>query len=147
MTLFSDRLLAPDGSRDDAFKIAKGRLFLVQAKYQGLERTLISYIPEAVGQAIALLKSEKCVSPAPHLLRLLRRLPFSLAEVRFCLSDGQRWIFFILKSENGTLTYYESAIRSLSRETLEGSELPLCEIVQLGCEWVSFSVDPHICFS
>ena len=61
---FSDRLLIPGGSRDDAFEIANGRLFLVAAKYQGLERTLISYIPEAVGQAITLLKSEKYVSLA-----------------------------------------------------------------------------------
>jgi len=114
-----DRLLAPGGSRDDAFEIANGRLFLVEAKRQGPDRTLVSYIPEAVGQAIALLKSA------------------NLPAVRFCLSDGQRWIFFILKSENGTLTYYESAIRSLSREALEGSDLPLREIVQLVCEWLN----------
>jgi hypothetical protein len=63
-TAFSDRLLAPGGSRDDAFEIANGRLFLVEAKRQGPDRTLVSYIPEAVGQAIALLKSAKYVSLA-----------------------------------------------------------------------------------
>ena len=56
---FLRRLLAPGGSREDAFKIAKGSLFLVEAKRQGSERTLVSYVPEAVGQAIALLKSAK----------------------------------------------------------------------------------------
>jgi hypothetical protein len=56
---FSDRLLAPGGSRDDALDISKGRLLLVEAKRQSLEQSLISYIPEAVSQAIALLKSAK----------------------------------------------------------------------------------------
>ncbi|KAF8071973.1 hypothetical protein FPV67DRAFT_1560692 [Lyophyllum atratum] len=116
---YKDRLLAPGGSREDAFEIAKGRLFLVEAKRQSLQQSLVAYIPEAVSQAIALLKSA------------------NLPEVRFCLSDGQTWIFFILKSENGTLTYYESAARRLSRDVVENSDLPLREIVQLVCEWLS----------
>jgi hypothetical protein len=57
-------LLAPGGSREDTFEIAKGRLFLVEAKRQGFEQTFTHYIPEAVGQAIALLKSAKYVSLA-----------------------------------------------------------------------------------
>lgn len=116
---YKDRLLAPGGSREDAFEIAKGRLFLVKAKRRSLEQSLVAYIPEAVSQAIALLKSA------------------NLPEVRFCLSDGQTWIFFILKSENGILTYYESATRRLSRDVVENSDLPLREIVQLVCEWLS----------
>ena len=56
---FPDRLLASGGSRDDVFDILKGRLFLVEAKRQSLEQSLVSYIPEAVSQAIALLKSAK----------------------------------------------------------------------------------------
>ncbi|KAF8961191.1 hypothetical protein BDZ97DRAFT_1921569 [Flammula alnicola] len=116
---YKDRLLGPGGSRDDAFDIAKGRLFLVvEAKCQSLEQTFVSYIPEAVSQAIALLKSA------------------NLPEVRFCLSNGQTWIFFVLKSENGKLTYYESATRRLSREVVENSDMPLREIVQLLCEWL-----------
>ncbi|KAF8345411.1 hypothetical protein F5887DRAFT_1061787 [Amanita rubescens] len=112
------RLLSPGGSREDAFEIANGRLFLVQAKRQNLEQSLISCIPEAVSQAIALLKSA------------------ILPEVCFCLSDGQTWIFFILKSENNTLTYYESATRRLSRDVVENTDLPLREIVQLVHEWL-----------
>ena len=54
---FSDRLLGPGGSREDAFEIAKGRLFLVKAKRQSLKQELVSHIPEAVSQAIALLRS------------------------------------------------------------------------------------------
>jgi len=36
---FSDRLLGPGGSRDDAFEIAKGRLLLVQPKARVWHRT------------------------------------------------------------------------------------------------------------
>ncbi|KAF8622539.1 hypothetical protein AX15_006937, partial [Amanita polypyramis BW_CC] len=78
---------------------------------------LISYIPEAVSQAIALLKSA------------------NLPEVHFCLSDRQIWIFFILQMANETLTYYESATYHLSRDVVENSDMPLHEIVQLVCEW------------
>jgi len=115
---YKDRLLAPGGSREDVFDISKGRLFLVEAKRQSLEQSLVSYIPEAVSQAIALLRST------------------NLQEVRFCLSDGQTWIFFILRLANETLTYYESATRRLSRDVVENSDLPLREIVQLVCEWL-----------
>lgn len=108
---YKDRLLAPGGSREDAFDISQGHLFLVEAKRQSLEQSLVSYIPEAVSQAIALLRSA------------------NLPEVRFCLSDGQTWIFFILQLANETLTYYESATRRLSRDVLENSDLPLREIV------------------
>ncbi|KAI9442459.1 hypothetical protein H4582DRAFT_1283321 [Lactarius indigo] len=114
-----NRLLGPGGSRRHAFKIASGRLFLVEAKRQN---SLSTYVPEAVSQAIALLK--------------IANLP----EVRFCLSDGQTWIFFILKSENNTLTYYESGIRRLDREILKNTDLPLREIVQLIREWLKPTV-------
>jgi len=113
-----DRLLGPGGSREDAFEIAKGRLFLVEAKRQSLKQELVSHIPEAVSQAIALLRSA------------------DLPEVRFCLSDGETWIFFILKLENEILTYYESAIRRLSRDLIENSDFMLREIVPLVCEWL-----------
>ncbi|KAG6374753.1 hypothetical protein JVT61DRAFT_4129 [Boletus reticuloceps] len=117
---YKDRLLAPGGSREDAFEISTGRLFLVEAKCQSLSdiHILVSHIPEAVSQAIALLRSA------------------NLSEVRFCLSDGHTWIFFVLKSENGMLIYYESAARRLSRDLLEISDVPLRDIVQLVCEWL-----------
>jgi len=86
------------------------------------------------------------VSALTTLLFHLRIAP-SLPEVRFCLSDGQTWVFFILKMANETLTYYESASRRLSRDVVENSDLPLREIVQLVCEWVRFFyLCPH-CFS
>jgi len=36
-----DGLLSPGGSREDAFEIANGRLFLVEAKHQSLEQSCI----------------------------------------------------------------------------------------------------------
>ncbi|KIL57920.1 hypothetical protein M378DRAFT_171229 [Amanita muscaria Koide BX008] len=114
---YKKRLLAPGGSKD-AFKISKGRLLIVEAKCQSMEQTFVSFIPEAVSQAIALLKSA------------------NLQELRFCLSDGQTWTFFILKLENEKLTYYESVPVELDRYMLEDSDLPLRKIVQLLCEWL-----------
>lgn len=110
-------MLLPGIPRDDAFEISRGRLFLVEAKRQN-DRSLVSYIAEAVSQAVALLMSE------------------SLPEVRFCLSDGQTWIFFILKEDNGNLTYYESGGHRLSRDVLETSAEVLREILVLVCEWL-----------
>ncbi|KAF8147283.1 hypothetical protein B0H34DRAFT_670580 [Crassisporium funariophilum] len=125
---YKDRLLVPGGNREDVWDIAEGRVFfLMQAGHQ---RSLVSHIPGAVAHAIVLLKSA------------------NLPEVRFVLSNAHTWIFFILKSENGTLTYYESAVRQLSRDVLSlsseiagsgsgsGSDMGLREMVQLLCEWV-----------
>ncbi|KJA14949.1 hypothetical protein HYPSUDRAFT_149754 [Hypholoma sublateritium FD-334 SS-4] len=68
---FSDRLLGPGGSRvrgNDALNISKGRMLLVEAKRPSSEDSFISCIPEAVSQAIALLKSAKYVSTGYILL-------------------------------------------------------------------------------
>ena len=72
---FSDRLLAHGGSRDDAFKIEKGCLFLFEgdalafgfylkpnARASNGPWSPDSNISEVFGQAIALLKSEKADS-------------------------------------------------------------------------------------
>lgn len=85
---------------------------------------------------ILLLKSTKYVVIRP----LLSRLP----EVRFCLSSGRYWKFFILKAEDDTLTYYESAVRCLDilgrdRSNAE-DHIPLGELMVLLREWVSFSI-------
>ncbi|KAF8168416.1 hypothetical protein B0H34DRAFT_670588 [Crassisporium funariophilum] len=83
-------------------------------------------------------------APDKHKFTLSFFLSSSLPQVRFVLSNAHSWIFFILKSENGTLTYYESAVRGLSRDVLSlsseiggsGSDMGLREMVQLLCEWV-----------
>ena len=50
-----ERLLGVDNSRDDAFKLARCRLFLVEAKrLREHDSSLASHVPEAVSQAIAL---------------------------------------------------------------------------------------------
>ena len=49
------RLLGVDNSRGDTFKLARGRLFLVEAKrLREHDGSLASHMPEAVSQAIAL---------------------------------------------------------------------------------------------
>lgn len=50
---------------------------------------------------------------------------------------GSHGFFFVLRSEDDVLTYYESAIRQLSRDKVEDSDVPLREVMQLVCEWVS----------
>ena len=55
LTSIKERLLGIDNSRDDMFKLAQGRLFLVEAKCLCKhDSSLVSHMPEAVSQAIAL---------------------------------------------------------------------------------------------
>jgi len=71
------------------------------------------FLPEAVGQALALAKltSEK--------------------SVRFCLSNGTSWIFAVV-IDNGTLAYHESTIRRLESSTMkERGEAALDRVQQL----------------
>jgi hypothetical protein len=138
-TAFSDRLLGPGGSREDAFEIANNLLLLVEAKCQSLEQSLIACIPEAVSQAIALLKSIQCVSTACFTLSSEHGIPAFQRSVSV-YPMGKHDFSSSLKLENDTLTYYESAIRRMSRDIVEDSELPLREILMLVCEWVSFSI-------
>jgi hypothetical protein len=63
LTLFSDRLFS--GSTWDALDISTARLFIVKVKHENRDEEdlyLFSDIPEAVSQAIGLLKSAKYVS-------------------------------------------------------------------------------------
>jgi len=106
------RLLAPGASRADIFKLASGRLFLIEAKRLGVQ-SFVSFIPEAVGQAIALLKVS------------------GLSAVRFCLSDGRLWMFFVLTIVDGKLTYYESLPRTLDHTASGISVQQLRDIVYL----------------
>ena len=54
---------------------------------------------------------------------------------------------FILKSEKGTLTNYESVTRHLSRDFVENSDMALREIVQFIGECVSLPIGMHIFFN
>jgi len=127
-----ERLLGDDSSRDDAFTLAAGRLFLVEAKRQGEVTNISQYMPEAVSQAVALCEITKKTS------------------VRFCLSNGRSWIFAILeKGQNGERTYYESAARHLNKDVLQThneSALHLVrEMVELIFEWLAPTtfMSPH----
>ena len=64
-----ERLLGVNNSRDDAFKLARGRLFLVEAKcLREHDSSLASHMPEAVSQAIALAQLTRYVEGAFRLI-------------------------------------------------------------------------------
>ncbi|GJJ10167.1 hypothetical protein Clacol_004393 [Clathrus columnatus] len=81
-------------------------------------------IPTAVGQAIALMQIQK------------------LPEVRFCLSTGMVWIFFVLKkAENGTLECYQSGWYRMDRYPLHGQISRILLILREWGELKELSVD------
>ncbi|KAI0781858.1 hypothetical protein C8Q75DRAFT_728396 [Abortiporus biennis] len=125
VSYLSQRVVSPGGSLEIEYALnrSRGRLLVVERKQQ--DKSDISWItdsfPEAISQAIALLKCSD-----------------RLTEIPFCLSDGKMWIFFILKlKEDGTLVYYHSTPLSLDRFTLERSDSELRVILFLLCQWVS----------
>ena len=61
LTAALDRLLAPHVSSEDALKFATGCLFLAEVEHKHEWNSLIDSTPKAVSQAVALLKSTKCV--------------------------------------------------------------------------------------
>ncbi|KAF6741953.1 hypothetical protein DFP72DRAFT_941022 [Ephemerocybe angulata] len=81
------RLVGPNSFGETyVYRVGAGRFFLVEAKRQAGKTSLVSFIPEAVTQAMVVLSNSK------------------KDTVRFCLSDGEQFIFFILKRENGSYT-------------------------------------------
>ena len=86
---FSVRLLTPGGSRE-AFNISNGRLMHVRAKRQSPDQSLVSYIPEAISQVIALLRSEKCVDTI-----------FFTSSSEHCLPASQRFVSVYLTGRRG----------------------------------------------
>ncbi|KAI0781857.1 hypothetical protein C8Q75DRAFT_546155 [Abortiporus biennis] len=107
---------------------SRGRFLLVEGKrptqsYTDPSEDYILYdnIPEAICQAIALLKFSGLKE----------------SEVRFCLTDGQKWLFFILqKMEDGQLVYYQSLDRDLSIYSLRESDFQLRELLVILREWL-----------
>jgi len=57
--------------------------------------------------------------------------------IRFCLSNGMAFIFFVLRREDGIFSYYESIPILMERKEIEVSDQKLREIVQFLLEWVS----------
>ncbi|KAK7037851.1 hypothetical protein VNI00_010813 [Paramarasmius palmivorus] len=124
-----DSLVGPGGARETSIDLAQGCLFLVEPKHLNLQYGLDDSIPEAVSQAIALLK-------------LAQFTPID-SEVRFCLTNGQYWKFLLLRSENGVLKYYESGLRSLDKD-LASSDKELRKIMALVCEWLKPTCTDHL---
>ncbi|KAF6760597.1 hypothetical protein DFP72DRAFT_882690 [Ephemerocybe angulata] len=115
------RLVGPDSFGETyVYQVAEGRFFfLVEAKYQTGKDSLGLFIPEAVTQAMAVLSNS------------------NEDTVRFCLSDGEQFMFFILKRENSTYTYYRSITQSLYRPgNPQFFEDQLRRVVTLLLEWL-----------
>jgi hypothetical protein len=120
-------------------KVAKGQLFLVEAKRSDDEgRRLASFLPEAVGQALALARISGCVYFIPRSVPSFHDF-FRRKQTRFCLSNGTAWIFAIVVDDD-EITYYESTARRLESSIIkEASESALDRIKQLIVliqEWV-----------
>ncbi|KAJ3515144.1 hypothetical protein NLJ89_g1955 [Agrocybe chaxingu] len=111
------RLVGPDTTSDFVFQVAAGHFFLVEAKRLLISGGLSAFVPEAVTQAMSVMSNS------------------NQNVVRFCLSDGFRFIFFVLKQENGRYTYYQSTARELRPEDPAFDER-LKEIVHLLVEWL-----------
>ncbi|KAH7908478.1 hypothetical protein BJ138DRAFT_1091186 [Hygrophoropsis aurantiaca] len=85
-------------SRSLAFQIATGCLLLVEERRQlthDAATALELHIPEAIGQALALATST------------------NREEVRFCLSNGNLWLFYILKLREGKWWTYDALPQQL----------------------------------
>ncbi|KAG6850728.1 hypothetical protein H0H93_009351 [Arthromyces matolae] len=66
---------------------------------------------------------------------------FSVPVVRFCTTDGSSWRFYILITEHGKLTYYESPLRALGMFNSSEVELQkLTETVLILTEWLTPTV-------
>ncbi|TFY77811.1 hypothetical protein EWM64_g6200 [Hericium alpestre] len=117
------RLFGLHTNRKFVLEIAKGRLFLVEAK--SLEASLDDYLPEAITQAIALSKLS------------------GQNRVHFCLSNGQSWIFCLLDKDANSdkWTSYESVSRTISQDS---TELAIREIFQLMLEWLEPTGSPAL---
>ena len=61
--------------------------------------------------------------------------------MKFCLSNGQMWMFFILKWRDNEWVYYDTGLFQLSEEGLWASNKFLSEIVELVIQWVSLILD------
>ncbi|CAA7271860.1 unnamed protein product [Cyclocybe aegerita] len=112
------RLVGPDSTNAFVLRVAAGQIFLVEAKRLLISGGLGAFVPEAVTQAMAISSNAK------------------LNVVRFCLSDGFRFIFFVLKTEDDRYTYYQSTARELGRPMDLTFNERLREIVYLLVEWL-----------
>ncbi|KAK7694137.1 hypothetical protein QCA50_003713 [Cerrena zonata] len=116
------RLFDPQTSDKYVCEIAVGHFSLVVAKPRrpgSTETGFVASIPEAVAQAMSFSVNAK------------------KNTTHFCLSDGIYFIFFILKQENGSFTYYQSLTLELGQPQDLNFDKRLQEIIQLLLEWLN----------
>ena len=136
----SERLLGSTMREQDVFHLAQHFFLLVEVK-RAEERdkdSLGSYAREAVGQVVALAVRTQSVSTYQCSLHFNSHVCRRDA-VRFCLSDGHIWYFFILERKGEEWVYYQSAPIRLNRELLSNPTgiHQLSRILALMLQWVS----------
>ena len=85
-------MIAPGGGQgDDAFIFSKSCMFVIEAKCKTEKefKSVAYHVPEAVSQAIAVLRSEKCVSSSwftssNYLLAFQRSVSVYLMDIHGC---------------------------------------------------------------
>ncbi|KAG2016616.1 hypothetical protein CC2G_009770 [Coprinopsis cinerea AmutBmut pab1-1] len=100
------------------FEVAYGFFFLVEAKRHHAVGELTASIPEAVTQAMLISKNA------------------NIDTVRFCLSDGSIFIFFVLQRCEDGYTYSQSTPRYLGLPEESHFDIQMGEITFLLLEWL-----------
>ncbi|KAH8923643.1 hypothetical protein BT69DRAFT_1319406 [Atractiella rhizophila] len=101
---------------DLVYAIAKARLFVTEAKR--LDSRLGYCLPEVIGQALVIAKSAK------------------LSQLKFCLTDGENWIFGLVKQEEDEWTYAVSVVENQKRKKDRTLKDFLRNLLSILSEWV-----------
>ncbi|KAJ7237138.1 hypothetical protein C8J57DRAFT_1087789 [Mycena rebaudengoi] len=117
-----DRVLNADV--DDVGRLAKSHIFLIQGK-RLQDKPLYGFMPEPISQAAGLCEVTGTMA------------------VRFCLTDGRKWIFSVFaKDERGARVCYEGSVTTILEPRLDPEgrdsawEHSIHQIVELVYHWV-----------
>lgn len=100
---------------EGVFRRAAGHFFLIEAELRSPEWDEL--IPEAVAQAMTISSNA------------------NLNTVRFCVSDGTYFAFYVLKKKRGVFTYYGSIFRKVHPDD-DNFDDELQVIINLLLEWL-----------
>ncbi|KAJ7630063.1 hypothetical protein DFH06DRAFT_1224789 [Mycena polygramma] len=126
----SERDFVLNAGLEDAGQSAKSRIFLVE-RGRLENKTLYDFIPEAISQAAALCEVTRAMA------------------VKFCLTDGRKWIFSVLVTHpSGQRVCYTASALTILEPRLdpEGRDAPwersIHQIVELVHHWLVADGDP-----
>ncbi|KAK7681886.1 hypothetical protein QCA50_014848 [Cerrena zonata] len=102
----------------ETLQFTKNQMFLIEAKCKE-DRPFNSYLPEAIGQALALCQF------------------VGLEQVHFVVSNGRSWMFCFISKQEGQYVSYQSRQVPLTKE---GGVDEISVILVLLSEWLSPSM-------